>query len=753
MVLLVLLGVATTFIFTGCLDDENPLSSVDTLYVFDTVAADSLLGYGKLKYVGSGECESCHENQYDMFIESGHPYKLNKVIDGKAPTYPSFVTPMILPEGLEWDDVTYVIGGYGWKARFLDENGYIWGTATEAGVGNQFNLIDSSFADYHATDTDKKKFDCGTCHTTGYDPEGDSQDGLEGIVGSWAEPGIQCEECHGPGSYHVDSKGMVPLKVDRTANACGSCHYRGDLATIPSSGGYIKHHEQYNEQLHSKKAGMACIDCHDPHASTKYDDVALGRGIKTSCENCHAKETESYKKGSPGMHADGISCVDCHMAKASKSAKPGATYVGDIPTHLFRISTDSTETQFTDSSKTNSNSFISLEFACLSCHGDSTNMDMPEAFRGQSKGWAAQYAKGVHRPVTASDYVGSKSCEECHQAQYDIFIESGHPYKLNKVIDGKAPTYPEFVPPMILPEGLTWDEVTYVIGGYGWKARFLDTDGYVWGSATQAGINNQFNLIDSSYGDYHATDSLKKKYSCGNCHTTGYDVNAASQDGLPGIVGGWSEPGVHCEACHGPGSNHIESRGNVRMIMDRSTDACNKCHVRNANPTVIPAKGGYSQHREQGNEMYYSKHSVLSCVDCHDPHASSKYDDVAKGIGIKRNCESCHNSHAEGLAKPEDVHAGKVSCTDCHMALVMKSAKAAATFIGDDPTHMFRISTDSTEEQFTEDGKASNPYISLDFACLQCHGDTTETAPMAVPDSLRNMSKGWAAINAAVMHK
>ena len=60
--------------------------------------------------------------QYNQFMKSGHAFNLNKVVNGKPPGYP-FTTLPELPEGVTWDDVTYVIGGYHWKARFVGKDG------------------------------------------------------------------------------------------------------------------------------------------------------------------------------------------------------------------------------------------------------------------------------------------------------------------------------------------------------------------------------------------------------------------------------------------------------------------------------------------------------------------------------------------------------------------------------------------------------------------------------------------------------
>ncbi|MBF0431730.1 MAG: hypothetical protein HQK83_10655 [Fibrobacteria bacterium] len=708
----------------GCLDSDVT-SVTDTLYVNDTSGVDSTQGYGKIRYVGSKECESCHEKQYDMFRESGHPYKLNKVVDNKAPTYPSFVPSLQLPSDLSWSDVSYVIGGYGWKARFLDKNGYIH---TKDG-GNQFNLVDGSFSDYHKDE--EKKFDCGTCHTTGYDADGDSQDDLPGIVGSWAAPGIQCEECHGPGSFHVDSKGLVPIKIDRSASSCGSCHYRGETGTIPSSGGFIRHHEQFNEIIHSKKAAMNCVDCHDPHASTRYDSAALGEGVKISCENCHAIETASYKKGSPGMHAVNISCEDCHMAKVSKSAKAADEFVGDVSTHIFRISTSANESQFNEDGSLAS-SYISLDFACLSCHGDTANEDMPEEYRGKDRKWAAIWANSVHSK--APDFIGAEACAECHKTEYENHQEHGHRSHLFEV-NGVEPVFPAYRPEIKLPSGVEWSDVGYLVGGFAWRARFLDSNGYY----ITAGGNNQYNLGSETFQDYHK-DEEEYGYHCASCHTTGYDPTGHNDK--PGFEGGtWEETGVMCERCHGPGGDHAGSNGLVRMVTEKTSDLCDECH-KGGNGTELrvtkKSEGLFiGRHHYLSNEMYNSKHATIECQTCHDPHASAHYDSAAPGQGIKQTCESCHDKQVTTFEEGSPLMAAAgVKCVDCHMPLASIDGEAKSQWVGDRVTHLFKINPDGSAPQFSADSSKVMPYIGVGFACLSCHADSTRTD--ISPDKL-----GW----------
>jgi len=97
-------------------------------------------------------------------------------------------------------------------------------------------------------------------------------------------------------------------------------------------------------------------------------------------------------------------------------------------------------------------------------------------------------------PIPDQAYIGSERCEACHQGIYETFINSGHPYKLQKVENGVAPTYPfttlDYLPPYFTND---WEDASYVIGGFAWKYRFVDKDGYIY-----TGDDAQFNFQDES---------------------------------------------------------------------------------------------------------------------------------------------------------------------------------------------------------------------------------------------------------------
>ncbi len=329
-------------------------------------------------YVGAQVCAGCHQDTYDIFINSGHAYKLNPVVDGQPPVYP-FTELTELPEGYTWDDILYVIGGYNWKARFVGLDGYIItdepGKTGNAEYLNQYNFAnpvvgkEAGWVTYHSGEAELL-YDCGSCHTTGYSPQG-NQDDLPGLVGTWAEPGIKCEECHGPGSLHISNPPGFEMKIDRSGAACGTCHRRGEIESVNASDGFIQHHEQYEELFQGKHVVIDCVICHDPHKGVvqlrkaQEADPSVST-TRTKCENCHLDQT-TYQKNQ--IHVNlGMACIECHMPRITKSAWGDAEkFTGDIRTHLMRINPNQIE-QFNEDGSA-SLSEVGLNFACRHCHG------------------------------------------------------------------------------------------------------------------------------------------------------------------------------------------------------------------------------------------------------------------------------------------------------------------------------------------------------------------------------------------------
>jgi predicted CXXCH cytochrome family protein len=336
---------------------------------------------------------------------------------------------------------------------------------------------------------------------------------------------------------------------------------------------------------------------------------------------------------------------------------------------------------------------------------------------------------------TGADYVGDQLCAGCHPDIAKTYTKSGHPWSLTAVKEGASPTYP-FSQISSLPRGYSLNDISYIIGGYFWKAIFLNSQGYIITDAPSASGDtaylNQLNLgnpalgLNIGWASFHPGES-NLSFTCGSCHTTGYS-NGGNQDNLPGIMGSWAEPGVQCEACHGPGSLHASNPKGVRMLIERDAGLCRQCHEY-VRPADLKVQNGFVQHADQYGDLSQSKHLVLDCLTCHDPHSGVVQARLAGQPSTNLLCSDCHWQEAQFQNNPLHV-ANNISCTDCHMPRMIQSGAANATnFTGDMRTHVMAIDPRKIS-QFNADGSLATGQISLDYACRHCHGSTKSDAEL-----------------------
>ncbi|MDZ7605044.1 MAG: cytochrome c3 family protein [Cyclobacteriaceae bacterium] len=336
-------------------------------------------------------------------------------------------------------------------------------------------------------------------------------------------------------------------------------------------------------------------------------------------------------------------------------------------------------------------------------------------------------------PPPEAGYVGTTRCKGCHDGIYNTYKNSGHPYILSKVTGGAAPEYPsttvDFLPPSF---SKGWNDVSYVIGGFAWKYNLIDKQGFIY-----TGDDAQYNFATNSTVPYHSEMAPgTKTFSCGQCHTTGWESaedGAVPQDGLVGMGGSFFAAGVQCEACHGMGGVHASTRSPADIVIDTDASACGQCHARNEGLS-ISASDGFILNYSQYDELLAAKHKDLSCVSCHNPHASVKHG-IAEGIAS--SCTECHPN----MKNP--THNG-ADCVTCHMPNASRSASTSPNkYVADVKTHIFKINPAANGQMFNEDGKVANGAkgVTLSYACYQCHKDKDNIGGNNSKKLLQQLSK------------
>ncbi len=166
---------------------------------------------------------------------------------------------------------------------------------------------------------------------------------------------------------------------------------------------------------------------------------------------------------------------------------------------------------------------------------------------------------------------------------------------------------------------------------------------------------------------------------CFGCHATGVE---------PGPILTAMRPGVTCERCHGPGSDHVAA---ARLPVPKQTlaksifnaghlpakaviESCGECHrlpdasSNSPEPELLePISIRFQPIGLLASRCFReaSKSAAtrgLSCLSCHDPHA-----DAAPGsaTSFSRACLSCHSARA--AAPSACPRAKREDCATCHM--------------------------------------------------------------------------------------
>ncbi len=339
-------------------------------------------------------------------------------------------------------------------------------------------------------------------------------------------------------------------------------------------------------------------------------------------------------------------------------------------------------------------------------------------------------------------YVGRQSCIQCHQQQAERFSGSHHDLAMD----------------LATPETVLGDFDDAMLEHYGITSHMFQADGKYWihtegpdGEMADFEIKYVFGhdplqqyMVEFGRGASMADnevpavqvlrvswDTKKKQWfylsppdvreklapdddlhwtgiaqrwntMCADCHSTnlkkGFDTKTLTYHTT------FSEIDVSCEACHGPGSAHVEMANSKSLFWDRKhgyglarlkgNDAepqiqtCAKCHSRRRILTE-DFKAGDNFYDHYGNELFQPQtyfcdgqildevyvhgsylqskmyHKGIRCTDCHDPHtARLKFEG-------NKVCTSCHQHSAGKYDTPlhhqHQEGSRGASCVECHM--------------------------------------------------------------------------------------
>jgi len=307
-------------------------------------------------------------------------------------------------------------------------------------------------------------------------------------------------------------------------------------------------------------------------------------------------------------------------------------------------------------------------------------------------------------------FVGGETCIECHKIEYDFWLNSDHDQAME--IASNETVLGDFDDAVLISEGDTNRffrqdgkfmvhtlgpggsfsdfEITHTFGWWPLQQYLipfengrLQTLDLTWDSRT----NLWYDMSEAVYPDeeippddwLHWTNFGQNwNGMCADCHSTHLQKKFNPETWTFQTT--WSDIDVNCEACHGPGSAHLEwaalpemsrpSDNNTALVVqthDLATrqyvDLCARCHMRRSALSDFDHFGGnlldHYIPQLTGEPYYYSDGQILEEDYVFGSFVQSKMfmNDI--------KCNDCHDAHSLKLVKT-----GNDLCLTCHRAEV-----------------------------------------------------------------------------------
>ena len=344
-------------------------------------------------------------------------------------------------------------------------------------------------------------------------------------------------------------------------------------------------------------------------------------------------------------------------------------------------------------------------------------------------------ARGQRQPArTTALYVGSDSCKSCHQAAYEKWRGSHHglamaPAREDTVLGnfddatftekGKTTRFSrkdgKYVVRTEGPDGKPGEfEVAYTFGWFPLQQYLIPFPGgrlqsltIAWDVPKKRWFSLYPDQVIPPTDWLHWTRPAQNwNVMCSECHSTGVRKRYNPEQDTYQTT--WSEISVGCEACHGPGSLHVEWAKappmarlpveNFALTVKTSglanrdlVNLCAPCHARRSEFRDMDRPGGepldaflpvllspglfypdgqileedYEYHSFLQSKMYATG---VKCSDCHDVHTAKRHKE---GNDLCLRCHRTDTYDTESHHFHKKVYKGRpsegASCTACHM--------------------------------------------------------------------------------------
>lgn len=347
-------------------------------------------------------------------------------------------------------------------------------------------------------------------------------------------------------------------------------------------------------------------------------------------------------------------------------------------------------------------------------------------------------AKAEETTIAKSEYAGSETCKECHWREHDSWEHTLHSKSMqsagedtivgdfernNKLVVKVADNAPKFAGREIVITmfkkdgryfvnaiGPDWEfhdyEVAYV-NGVNRKQHYLTIfpNGSIhvlpveWDVTSAAWMDN-YGLEKNTPGNgyYWSDDGMIWQFKCGGCHTTGMKINYDKASDSFNTK--FTDIGVGCEVCHGPGGDHIAA-ARLHFYKERETIVnpakmpwrirsaiCGQCHSFGVSTAKItPFKEGFPERYafpygfKAGNPLHLYFIAATGGDEVHHQYSEWKESAHAEAAIM---CTTCHSVHQAGLhlnpnkAQTKDV--ADTLCTKCHKTTEKRAAHRIHTF-------------------------------------------------------------------------